>query len=119
MTLKDLDSGKTITKVPYEGDFKRYLSRLDQAEIAAIRTTLAGMIEGQEIATAGWMPGSDWTGTVFQPIYDKAARRSYAQAAQCFGLFVWEAMMDHPEDWTSGRFYKDGEEIGSRTYFRV
>ncbi len=119
MTLKDLDSGKTITKMPYEADFKRYLSRLDPLEISAIRTMLASMIEGREIATAGWLPGSDWTGTVFQPIYEKASRRSYAQAAQCFGLFVWEAVMEHPEDWTSGRFYKNGEEIGSRTYFRV
>ena len=24
---------------------------------------------GAEIATAGWLPGSDWTGTPFQPIY--------------------------------------------------
>jgi hypothetical protein len=119
MTLKDLESGKKLTKVPYEADFKQYLSRLDHAEIDAIRTTLAAMIEGREIATAGWIPGGDWTGTAFQPIYEKATRRSQTQAAMCFGLFVWEAVMNHSEDWTSGRFYKDGEEIGSRTYFRI
>jgi hypothetical protein len=32
---------------------------------------------------------------------------------------VWEVFMERPEKWTSGRFEKDGEEIGSRTYFRV
>ena len=77
------------------------------------------MIEGTEIQTAGWMPGKDWTGTPFQPIYEKAARYSEEAAARCFGLMVWEVFMERDEKWTSGRFEKDGEPIGSRTYFQV
>ena len=77
------------------------------------------MIDADEIHTAGWMPGSDWTDTPFQPIYEKAAQQSFDAAARCFGLMVWEVMMERPERWTSGRFEKDGEPIGSRTYFRV
>ncbi len=119
MTLKDLDSGKTIEKMPFNADFKKYLSRMDPSEIHAIRSTLTGMIKGREVVTAGWLPGNNWTETVFQPIYEKAARGSYDMSAKCFGLFVWEAFMNHPETWTSGRFYKDGKEIGSRTYFRI
>jgi hypothetical protein len=30
---------------------------------------------------------------------------------------VWEVFMERPETWTSGRFEKDGEPIGSHTYF--
>ena len=65
------------------------------------------------------MPGHDWTGTVFEPIYFKAARSSYEQSAKCFGLMVWEVFMERPERWASGKFEKDGEPIGSRTYFQL
>jgi hypothetical protein len=33
-------------------------------------------------------------------------------------LMVWVVFMKRPEKWFSGRFEKDGEPIGSRTYFR-
>lgn len=117
--LVDLMTERPVTSVPYEVEYRAYMSRMTRAEIDAIKATLNAMIGGDEIHTAGWMPGNDWTGTRFQPIYDKAARRSYSASAKCFGLMVWEVFMERPEKWTSGRFEKDGEDIGSRTYFRV
>lgn len=116
--LVDMMSGKEITEVPYGAQYRDFMSRLSQDEIDAIRMRLNELIEGDEIHTAGWMPGNDWTGTVFEPIYFKAARSSYEASAHCFGLMVWETFMLHPDRWTSGRFEKDGQEIGSRTYFR-
>jgi hypothetical protein len=95
------------------------MSQMTPEEIREIKEALNEMIDGDEIHTAGWMPGSDWRGTPFQAIYEKAARHSFSAAAQCFGLMVWEVFMERPEKWTSGRFEKDGEEIGSRTYFRI
>ena len=65
------------------------------------------------------MPGSDWTDTPFQPLYEKAARRSHTGAAKLFGLLVWSVFMDHPDRWGSGRYQKDGRDIGSRTYFKL
>jgi hypothetical protein len=117
--LVDMMSGKRLTKVPYGAEFQSFMSRLTAEEIQAIKDALNAMIDGDEIHTAGWMPGNDWRGTPFQAIYEKAARHSHSAAAQCFGLMVWEVFMERPEKWTSGRFEKDGEEIGSRTYFRV
>jgi hypothetical protein len=116
--LIDMMTGKPITHVPYEAEYRRYMSAMMPSEIAAIKATLNEMIDGTEIQTAGWMPGSDWTGTVFEPIYFKAAGQSYTTSAKCFGLMVWEVFLERPERWTSGRFEKDGEPIGSRTYFR-
>lgn len=116
--LFDMMTGKPITKVPYEIEYRRYMAAMSPTEIAAIKRQLNSMIDGTEIQTAGWMPGSDWTGTVFEPIYFKAASQSYSASAKCFGLMVWEVFMERPERWTSGRFEKDGEPIGSRTYFQ-
>lgn len=117
--LVDMMSGKPLSSVPFGEQYREYLSRMTPDEVAAIKSRLHEMIEGTEIQTAGWMPGRDWSDTVFEPIYFKAAKRSYEQPAKCFGLMVWEVFMERPERWTSGRFEKDGEAIGSRTYFQV
>jgi hypothetical protein len=117
--LVDMMTGKPITSVPYSREYRTLLARMSSAEIAGAKAALNDKINGSEIQTAGWMPGSDWTGTPFQPIYEKAARFNHDVAAKCFGVMVWEVFMERPEKWTSGRFEKDGEPIGSRTYFRV
>jgi len=74
---------------------------------------------GAEIATAGWLPGSDWTGTPFEPIYTRAARHDFDRSAMFFGQLVWYTIMQRPEPWGSGRYQVDGKDIGSRTYFRL
>ncbi len=117
--LVDLMSGQPIERAPYEGEYRRFMSRMLPSEIAAIKERLNEMIEGTEIQTSGWMPGKDWGGTPFEPIYQDAARCNQDLAARCFGLMVWEVFMERPEEWTSGRFEKDGEPIGCRTYFRT
>ena len=115
--LFDLD-GARVTGVPYQSDYRTYMARMTTGEIAAIKKALNEMIDGTEINTAGWMPGADWSGTPFDPIYQKAARKNPNAAARCFGLMVWEVFMERPEQWFSGRFEKDGQPLSSRTYFR-
>lgn len=117
--LVDMMSGALITRMPYAQEYRRFMRRMTKAEIALVKATLHQKINGTEIKTAGWMPGKVWTGTPFEPIYEKAARQSWTAAARCFGLMVWEVFMERPEKWTSGRFEKDGVPIGSRTYFQV
>ena len=119
--LIDIDSGKPITRVPYEKDFDVLRSRLTESEFDSMVVRINELIDesGAEIATAGWLPGSDWTGTPFEPIYTKAARNDFDRSAMFFGQLVWYAVMHRPEDWGSGRYDLDGKSIGSRTYFRV
>jgi hypothetical protein len=74
---------------------------------------------GGEIATAGWLPGADWRGTPFWPIFTKAARRNEELAGKMFGLLVWCTVRARPEAWGSKRCEIDGEDIGSRTYFQL
>lgn len=121
MPLIDIASGKEITWVPKQKDFSDLRRRLADAEFEAIVDEINARIDaaGAEIATAGWLPGSDWIGTPFWPIYAKVAKKNYDVAARFFGLMVWYTVMLRPEKWGSGRFEKNGEEIGSRTYFRL
>ncbi len=65
------------------------------------------------------MPGSDWTGTVFYPIYEDACHRDQSAAARFFGLILWDVMMRRPETWAFGRYEANGASIEGLTYFRV
>lgn len=121
MTLIDIDSDRTIDRMPYRAGFDALRRRLTDDEFDLMVDRINELIDesGAEIATAGWLPGSDWTGTVFQPIYDKAARGDFDRAAMFFGQLVWFTIMKRPEKWGSGRYQVDGRDIGSRTYFRL
>lgn len=117
--LVDLMSGELITRIPFERWYRGFTSRLTNAEIGAIKIKLNSLINNTEVQTAGWMPGSGWAGTVYEPIYENAARRDYKASALFFGLMVYEVFMERPERWSSGRFEKNGLPIGSRTYFCI
>jgi hypothetical protein len=119
--LIDISTGKTIQRIPYRPQFDVLRGRLSGVEFDAMVARIDELIDeaGGEIATAGWLPGSDWTGTPFEPIYTKAARGDFDRSAQFFGQLVWYTVMKRPEHWASGRYEVDGKDIGSRTYFRV
>lgn len=117
--LVDLMSDKPVTNIPFKSDYDVWMSRMTGAEITRIKAALNALIDGAKIKTAGWMPGRNWSGTPYEPIYSKAARMNYEISAKCFGLMVYVVFMEREERWTSGRFEKDGKPIGSRTYFRV
>ena len=119
--LIKIDSGKTITRMPYRNVFDLIRERLSLSEFEGVVGEINERIDnaGGEIATAGWLPGSDWSHTPFQCIYDTAARRNQEVAGRMFGLMVWHTIMERPERWSFGR-YKIGDlEIGSITYFRL
>lgn len=119
--LIDIDKDRPIQTIPYRADFDALRRRLSDAEFDGMIARINELIDesGAEIATAGWLPGSDWTGTAFEPIYTKAARGDFERSAKFFGQLVWVAVMNRPERWASGRYDLDGKSIGSRTYFRL
>lgn len=121
VVLIDIESGKPLDRVPYGAQFDALRRRLSVAEFDAMVARINKLIDesGTEIATAGWLPGSDWTGTPFEPIYTKAARGDFDRSAMFFGQLVWYAIMNRSERWGSGRYQVDGRDIGSRTYFRL
>lgn len=119
--LVDIESGRTIDQVPFRRDFEILRSRLTEADFDAMVARINELIDesGAEIATAGWLPGSDWTGTPFESIYSVAARQDFQRSAMFFGQLVWYVVIRRPEPWGSGRYQVGGRDIGSRTYFRL
>ena len=115
--LFSIDTGKYVTKVPHKRDFDRWMANLSEEDLEKIETELNSKIDQSDINTAGWIPGHDWTGTVYQPIYE-ACNRNVTQAGMFFGLILFNLLMNRDDKvWSFGRFEKDGKQIASMTYF--
>lgn len=117
--LYSVVSQKRVLNIPYPKDYKRWRAKLPDNDYEAIIAELTQRIDGTEIQTSSWMPGKDWSGTVFDPIYSKACNNDYSEAAQFFGLLLWETFLNHPECWAFGRYELDGVPIQGLTYFKV
>ena len=114
-----IDKNQLVTKIPYESAYRDWTSKLSASELQAIVYELNSRVDTGEIHTSSWMPGSDWTGTVFMPIYEKACSKNISAAAKCFGLILWKVMMDRPEKWAFGRYKLNNVPIEGLTYFRI
>jgi hypothetical protein len=79
---------------------------------------LRSRIKCDEIHTSSWIPGANWTDTVFQPIYENACRYDPEAAAKCFGLILWAVLLDDEDVWGFGRYEKNDVPIEGMTYFK-
>lgn len=117
--LYSIENDCFVRDFPHKKDYARWRARLSDAEYRAIVDALGERIEGTEIQTSSWIPGADWSGTVFQPIYENACSEDERAAARFFGLLVWEVFLNHPDTWSFGRYEKDGIPIEGLTYFKI
>jgi hypothetical protein len=125
MPLYRLMEKQPVSTIPFQDQYDGWQKALGPTNCAEIMAEFNRLIEARlatkevenQIHTAGWIPGSDWDGTVWAPIYYTAAREDPGQAALCFGLFCYVAFMRRPEKWIVGKFDLNGKSIGSNTYF--
>ena len=117
--LLNIDTMKEITNIPHRKSFEAWKKNISEIDYRAIIDELNKRIDdNQEIHTAGWMPGHDWTGTVFYPIY-LACKKDKSAAALFFGIIVFIVFMERTEKWSFGRYNLNGMDIVSMTYFRL
>ena len=119
--LFDIDTRKEINRIPHHAEYETWKNRLEQLDPKAFQKIvdeLNSRVSGGKVHTSSWIPGSNWSGTAFQPIYD--ACQDQESAAKFFGLILWEVMRKRKgEAWSFGRYEKDGIPIEGLTYFRV
>jgi len=115
--LYSIDNGKYVRHIPHKKEFDKWMAMLSKADYAKIENELNKRINMSNVNTAGWIPGHDWTGTVFEPIYH-ACGQNITHSAMFFGLIVFNLLMNRQDKvWGFGRFEKDGKPIESMTYF--
>lgn len=109
---------KPIKHTPHEDFFDQCRSKLTDAEYDAIVHELVQRISGDEVHTSSWMPGSDWAGTVFEPL-ERICGGDRDVSGRLFGLIVWKVFQNHPDTWSFGRYEKNSLPIKGMTYFIV
>lgn len=118
-TINDNGELNEINYIPHLAEYNLWRSRLSDDEYNAIIEKLNNLITGTEVKTAGWIPGNDWSDTVYEPIYTKACNYDETQSGLCFGLFVWVVFLRREDAWSFGRYEINNIPIRSLTYFRI
>lgn len=115
--LYSIDSGRYIDKLPHKKEYDNWKKHISDTDFQLIIDKINEQIDAKDVNTAGWIPGHDWTGTVYEPLY-YACGRNTKQAGMFFGLIVFDLLMNRQDCvWGFGKFEKNGEPIGSTTYF--
>ena len=117
--IYSIGAHKYINYVPHSNEYKYWRSKLSQGEYQLIFDELNNQINSDNIATSSWIPGSNWTNSVYHPIWDKACEHDEEVAAKFFGLLLWEVVLLHEDVWGFGRYKKDDIPIEGLTYFKL
>ena len=93
-----------VNTVWYKKFFNVSKSRLSddeyQAMIAELNRVIQEKLDNKEqVVVSSFIPGSDWSGTVWDPIYTKACGFDFDHSAQFFGLLVCQVLIDRKEIW--------------------
>ncbi len=112
-------NARIIDYLPHPGDYAQWRAGLTDAEHAAIVAEIDRRMGDKEIEASSFLPGQDWTGTPFWPIYESACNRDFDAARKFFGLLVWEYMRGRPDCWCFGRYDVRNVAVEGLIYFRV
>jgi hypothetical protein len=117
--LSSID-GNITKAVWHKKFFDASKSWLSQDEYQAMLYELNRIVQksiddNSNIVVAGFIPGSNWSGTVWEPIYLKACRYEEDHSAQFFGLLVCQVLIDRKETW----YFIKQDVARSMIYFRI
>jgi len=113
---------KEITDIPHrrKADFNRWRKKLADSDYEAVLDAINQYVNNVPLDkpfVSSFLPGKDWTGTVYQPLYI-ACGQSDEQSGWFFGLIVWQVMIDHDDEWFFKLADNDGDDVLGTTYWR-
>ena len=115
--LYSVDTGEYVTKLPHKREFDRWMKNLAPSDYQKVIDTLNQKVDMSDINTSSWIPGNDWTGTVYEPLY-RACGNNKDASGLFFGLILFNLLMRREDAvWSFGRYEKDGIPIRGMTYF--
>lgn len=117
---------QAVTSIPssHKAFYNRVRSRMSNIEYDAVMNELNSVLDRvstcDEVVTSSFVPGNDWSNTVYHSIYAACAPEvePVKYAGWMFGLLMWEAVINHNDEWIFIKTEKDnGEPLGT-TYFK-
>jgi hypothetical protein len=109
--------GKRVTKMVREADYAMWRRRMTDDHYARIEDALNEYAESRDNFVSSHIPGANWNGTPYQPIYD-ACNHTESGPRFMFGLILWKVMMERADEWVFYRPESDGEDVSGLRYFR-
>lgn len=110
---------KKVDRFPYAEEFADLRKNISDEDYEKVVEEINKYIDSNDVITAGWIPGNDWTGTVYEPLYH-ACGKNKVKSGQFFGQIVFKILMERTDAvWAGGRFEIDGKAIKSITYFKT
>jgi hypothetical protein len=93
-----------VKHVWHKDFFDACKSRLSKKEYQDMVDELNNIIQEkldskEDVLVASFIPGSDWSDTVWEPIYSQACGYDEEYSAQFFGLLVAQVLIDREEKW--------------------
>src|SRR5690349_3114859 len=81
----------------WRGQLQAFDSNAEGQIRAALNQVFDRAAANQELVYSSAIPGKDWTGTVYDPIYQ--CFQDENQARLFFGLLVWDVAVHRGDDW--------------------
>lgn len=111
-----------ITDIPARrrSDFRIWRGRLSDADYQAVVEEINRRIDangGRDVVVSSFLPGNDWTGTPFEPLYH-ACHEDIQASGWFFGLIMWQTIIDRDDVWYFMKTEMPDREILGITYFR-
>ncbi len=99
--------GNPIDQMVHQEAYRRWCDLLDESDREAIIDAIHSHMDGENSFVSSHIPGPEWEGTPYLPIYI-ACDEDADEAALFFGLLVWDAAMRHSARWRVQRAPRSG-----------
>lgn len=111
--------GKKIHSIPKSRkvSFNGWIKKLSESDYNGIYNGINSYFDEKEVVISSYIPGKDWTGTVYQPIYE-ACNQDQQNAAFFFGLIVWSVVIERNDTWYFKPSDQDFDDVMGMTYFQ-
>lgn len=112
--------GAKATRIPHAQEYAKWRRLISVGDLQLMADALNAYADAHEVFVSGHIPGSDWRGTPYQPIYEALKNVSESAPRFMFGLIVWQVMMDRPDGWVFMRSERErsNDDPQGLTYFR-
>ncbi|MEE9615332.1 MAG: hypothetical protein V3W31_10360 [Thermodesulfobacteriota bacterium] len=112
--------GEALTNMPHKEQYDNWMQNLGRDDyrgvLDAIHDVLDDARDKSEPVYSARIPGREWEGTPYKPIYI-ACNKDWNASRLFYGQLCWEAVQSHEADWTVIAEERGDDQQGGKIYF--
>jgi hypothetical protein len=103
--------------VPHQQEYAEWMAQLSNVDHDAVVSAINAYIDPRDWFVSSFIPGQDWTGTVYAPLY-AACRQSKKHSGWFFGLICWQTVIYRTDSWYFDEADSSFDGILGKKYWR-